>query len=134
MSAIKSKDSAMEKGLRKKLNKLGLRHSKNVARLPGKPDVAFISKKVAVFLDSCFWHGCRYHCRIPNTNVKYWKEKIVRNKKRDKEIREKYKKMGWTILRFWSHQIEKDPQKSIKRIEKVLKNKSPKSPKYGKKL
>jgi len=120
MSAIRSKDSVMEKGLRKELNRLGLRHSKNVDRLPGKPDIAFINKKVAIFLDSCFWHGCRYHCRMPSTNILYWRQKIARNKDRDKEINKKYKKMGWKILRFWEHELQKNSERAIKEIKRKI--------------
>lgn len=121
MSRIRASGTKLEFFVRKELSKRGYKYRKNVSYLPGKPDIAFVNKKIVVFLDSCFWHGCRYHCRIPNTNVRYWKEKIARNKKRDKEIKDKYKKMGWTILRFWSHQIKKDPQKVISRIEEVFK-------------
>lgn len=123
MQAIKNKDSKMELLLRKKLSEKGYRYRKNVSHLPGKPDIAFIGKKVVIFLDSCFWHGCRYHCRMPTTNVKYWKEKIARNKKRDKEINREYKKMGWTILRFWEHELKKTSDKVIKKIKAAIKQK-----------
>ncbi len=120
MSAIKSKDSAMETNLRKELSSLGLRYRKNVKHLEGKPDIAFIGKKVVIFLDSCFWHGCRWHCRIPQANRSYWQKKIERNKKRDKEINKIYKEKDWEVLRFWEHQIKKDPRKAIEMIGKSL--------------
>lgn len=121
MSAIKSKDSAMEINLRKELSRLGLRYRKNVKYLEGKPDIAFIGKKVAIFLDSCFWHGCRWHCRIPQTNRSYWQKKIERNKTRDKEINKIYKMKGWKVLRFWEHAIQQDCAKAISEIKKALK-------------
>ena len=121
MSAIKSKDSIMEISLRKELNRLGLRHRKNVKYLEGKPDIAFMGKKVAIFLDSCFWHGCRWHCRMPQANSSYWQKKIQRNKNRDKEVNKIYKKNGWKVLRFWEHAIQKDCAKAISEIKKVLK-------------
>jgi len=120
MSRIRASDTKLELFVRKELSKKDYKYRKNVSRLPGKPDIAFINRRLAIFLDSCFWHGCRYHCRMPATNVKYWKEKIASNKKRDKEINQKYKNMGWKVLRFWEHQIKKDPQKIIKKIEKSL--------------
>lgn len=121
MRAVKSKDTGMERVLRKELRKKGYKFKTNVSKLAGKPDIVFKKKKAVIFLDSCFWHGCRFHCRMPATNAQYWKEKIARNKKRDREINKKYKKMGWTVLRFWEHQIKKRPQEAINKIEKALK-------------
>lgn len=118
MRAIKGKDSEMELHFRKELRKKGLRFKTNVARLAGKPDVAFIKKRVAVFLDSCFWHGCPRHCRLPAANGKYWKVKIARNKKRDRAVNVTYRKAGWRIERFWEHELKKDPEKAIAKIEK----------------
>lgn len=120
MSAIKSKDSAMEIGLRKELSRLGLRYRKNVKNLEGKPDIAFIGKKVVIFLDSCFWHGCRWHCRIPQANRSYWQKKIERNKIRDKKINKIYKEKDWKVLRFWEHEIKNNPSCVLNRIKKIL--------------
>ncbi len=121
MSAIRSKDSKMELLLRKELSQRGHKFRKNVARLAGKPDIAFIKNRMAIFLDSCFWHGCRQHCRMPATNRKYWQEKIARNKRRDKQVNSIYKKMGWKTLRFWEHDLKKDPAGAVSRVEKILK-------------
>ena len=56
--------------------------------------------------DSCFWHGCKKHCRIPAVRKKYWTEKIVRNKERDKEVSKYYKKQSWKIFRIWEHDLK----------------------------
>lgn len=120
MRAIKSKNSEMERTLRKELRRRGYKFKANVLRMTGKPDIAFKENKVVIFLDSCFWHGCRLHCRMPQTNCSYWLKKIKNNKKRDKDINKIYKKMHWTVLRFWEHQMKKDPQRAIKKIEKTL--------------
>jgi DNA mismatch endonuclease (patch repair protein) len=107
MKAVRSKDTKMEISFRKALWKKGLRYRKNPAGYFGKPDIVLKKHKMVVFLDSCFWHGCRKHCRLPATNKKYWINKIERNKKRDKEVNKYYKKLGWQILRIWEHEIEK---------------------------
>lgn len=120
MSKVRSKDSVMEKTLRKELSKSGIRYRKNVSKLKGKPDLAFTRKKVVVFLDSCFWHGCRFHCRFPTANRVYWKTKIERNKNRDKEVTKFYKEKGWTVLRFWEHQIKKNLDTTLKKIRSFL--------------
>ena len=100
MRAVKSKDSKMELAVRKILRKKELHYRKNVRGLPGTPDIAFVEKKLVIFLDSCFWHGCRWHGSIPASNKKFWLKKIRENKKRDKITNLKYKRMGWEVLRF----------------------------------
>jgi len=107
MRAVKSKDSKMELSLRKILNKKGLHYRKNVRGLPGTPDIALVDKKLVIFLDSCFWHGCRWHGSIPASNKKFWLKKLQDNKKRDKVTNLKYKRTGWKVLRIWEHQLNK---------------------------
>lgn len=112
MSAVRSKDTKIEIAFRKALWKQGFRYRKNSAKYFGKPDLALKKYKTAIFIDSCFWHGCKKHCRIPATNKKYWIDKINRNKERDKEVSKFYKKSGWKIIRIWEHDLVKK-QKAI---------------------
>jgi DNA mismatch endonuclease (patch repair protein) len=121
MSAIKGKDSRIEINFRKALCRIGTKYRKNAKNHFGKPDILFKKYKTVVFIDSCFWHGCRYHGKLPKLHRSFWKNKIERNKQRDKEVKDHYKKRGWKIIRFWEHQIKKDPQKAIMKIKKVLK-------------
>jgi len=97
----------MELAVRKRLDEKGLRYKKNVSGLPGTPDIAFPDKKLVIFLDSCFWHGCRWHGSRPASNKKFWLKKIQDNKKRDRAVNLEYKRMGWKILRFWEHELNK---------------------------
>ena len=106
MSRIKSKDSKIEVLFRKELWKQGFRYSKNSTRYFGKPDVVLLKYKTVIFIDPCFWHGCKKHCRIPAVRKKYWIEKIARNKERDKEVSKHYKKQGWKIFRIWEHDLK----------------------------
>ncbi|MFA5232089.1 MAG: very short patch repair endonuclease [Candidatus Paceibacterota bacterium] len=126
MSKVKSKDSKIELALRKLLTEKGLKFKKNSSKHFGKPDIVFASKKVAIFLDSCFWHGCGRHCRIPATNKKFWQEKISRNKKRDATVNKEYKKMGWVTMRVWEHELMKDGQKVVLKILLALDKKNKK--------
>lgn len=103
MSHIKSKDSKIEVLFRKALWKQGFRYSKNSSKYFGKPDIVLLKYKTVIFIDSCFWHGCKKHCRIPSVRKKYWTEKISRNKERDKEVSKYYKKQDWRIFRVWEH-------------------------------
>lgn len=121
MKAVKSKGTKFEERVFKALRKRGLRFRTNVANLPGKPDIAIKKYKVVIFLDSCFWHGCPLHCRIPKSNTEYWKKKIERNRKRDELITKNYKKQGWGILRIWEHELKEDFDKTIDIIEAFIK-------------
>lgn len=108
MQAIKSKDSQIEIILRKELWQRGLRYRKNVNRIFGKPDIAFIGKKIAVFCDSEFWHGYDWEERKKDfkSHREFWIPKIERNMERDREVTERLESEGWTVLRFWGKQIE----------------------------
>lgn len=120
MRAVRSSNSKMEVAFRKLLFSKGIRYRKNVSDLPGKPDIAIKSKKIVIFLDSCFWHGCPQHLRRPQSNKVYWDSKIELNKKRDQNINNEYRKMGWRIIRFWEHEIRVNQYKAIERIIKYL--------------
>ena len=73
--------------------------------LSGKPDFVFLKKRIAVFIDGCFWHGCPKHCRWPATNVEYWMNKIEGNARHDKQVERQLKKKGWIVIRFWEHEL-----------------------------
>jgi len=121
MRAVKSKGTRLEQRVFKALRKRGLKFRTNVANLPGKPDIAIKKYKIVIFLDSCFWHGCPLHCRMPKSNVEYWQKKIERNKRRDALITENYKKMGWNVLRIWEHELKENFEKTIDKIERFIK-------------
>lgn len=97
------------------------RHVKNVF---GKPDFVFRQNMVAVFVDGCFWHGCKLHRSLPATNKKFWKEKIIKNKIRDKKVNYQLKKTGWKVLRFWEHKIKKNRAECVEKIITALKQTS----------
>jgi len=116
MQNIRSVDTKIELTIRSILHKKGYRFRKNDRTLFGKPDIVFPKYKVAVFLDSCFWHMCPYHFNIPKTNKRYWLPKLLRNKNRAKEVNRKLREEGWIVLRFWEHQINNDPEKCVNNI------------------
>lgn len=121
MSRIKSKNSKIEILFRKELWKQGFRYSKNSTKYFGKPDAILLKHKTVIFIDSCFWHGCKKHCRIPTVRKKYWTEKIDRNKARDKEVNNHYKRKGWKIIRIWEHNLKRDASIEIKKVVKYMK-------------
>lgn len=120
MQNIRSVNTKMELSVRSALHKKGYRFRKNVKRLIGKPDIVFSKYKVAIFLDSCFWHCCPYHSNIPSTNKSYWIPKLQRNKERAKEVNKKLRMNDWIVLRFWEHQVNKNIKAVIDKIESYL--------------
>lgn len=125
MKQVKSRGSAIEKILMKELWSRGLRYRKNVKYIYGKPDIAFIGKKIAVFCDSEFWHGYDWENKQNEikSNRDFWISKISRNIERDKEVNEHLKLEGWNVLRFWGNEIKKNPGKCADVIEKALRDK-----------
>lgn len=119
MSKIRSKDTKLEIEFRKSVWKCGLRYRLHY-KIAGKPDMVFPSKRVAVFIDSCFWHNCPKHCRKPKSNIDYWNSKLKKNAKRDREVNLLLKKQGWKVLRLWEHEIYKNLDSCLKRVINFL--------------
>jgi len=119
MANIKGKDTKPEIMLRKALWKRGFRYRLHY-KLPGKPDIVFVSAKVSVFVDGCFWHGCPEHSTRPKTNRVFWDKKISGNKKRDRAVNRDLKRLSWIVLRFWEHEINDDVDKVATHIERVV--------------
>ena len=109
MRSIKSKGTRLERKFYAALCSTGISgiklHPSNVF---GKPDFIHKEAKIAIFLDSCFWHGCPKHCRMPHSNIEYWQKKIERNKKRDKLVTQTLTESGWLVLRIWEHSLLKE--------------------------
>ena len=122
MKAVKSRDSEIEIILRRELWGRGLRYRKNVKTIYGKPDIAFIGKKVAVFCDSEFWHGYAWEIYQEDfrTNQQFWLPKIERNIQRDIEVNNKLRSEGWTVLRFWGREIKENTSACADLVEKAV--------------
>jgi len=73
--------------------------------LLGHPDFVFRHAHLAVFVDGCYWHGCRWHCRMPQGNRAYWQRKITRNRDRDRQVTRLLRSQGWRVLRIWGHAL-----------------------------
>ena len=130
MQAVKSKNTKFEKGVFSELWRRGFRFRRNVSSLYGKPDLAIKKYKIVVFLDSCFWHGCKRHCRIPSSHRSYWAAKISRNAKRDKDVTKYYKKQGWKVFRIWEHEIKKDLDKCLRAALAIIRRGKNESRRY----
>ncbi len=108
MAAIRRSDTQLEVAVRARLHRDGLRFRKDLLiRTPTarvRPDIVFTRRRVAVFIDGCFWHCCPEHGRQPRQNVGYWNPKLARNAERDREQTRALEDYGWTVLRFWGHE------------------------------
>lgn len=122
MQAVKSKGSKIETLLAKELWKRGHRYRKNNKTVFGKPDFTFKKDKIAIFVDSEFWHGKDWEERKKDhkSNQEFWHRKIERNIERDKEVNEFLINSGWRVLRFWGREIEKELENCIHIIEKTI--------------
>lgn len=124
MKAVRSSGSKIEVMLMKELWSRGLRYRKNVKTIYGKPDIAFIGKRVAVFCDSEFWHGYNWEERKHDfkSHQEFWIPKIERNMERDKEVTNKLEADGWTVIRFWGRDIKKNLKECADIVEKAVGN------------
>jgi len=114
MSKIGSRDTGIEGDFKKLIRGLNFRYQPKIF---GKPDFASEKFKIAIFIDSCFWHKCPKHFRKPTANNTYWTQKINRNVERAEEVNDYLKKHGWKVVRFWEHEIKNNPKKVITKIQ-----------------
>jgi DNA mismatch endonuclease (patch repair protein) len=120
MQHIRSTGTAPERAVMKELKKRKIYFAPYVSKITGKPDIVFRRKKVAVFIDSDFWHGHPKRCIMPKTNPNYWKKKIEGNRKRDKFVNAELKNNGWMIVRLWEYDIKHSFEKSFQKVLKAI--------------
>jgi len=106
MSRIRGHNTKPEVMLRKALWKRGLRYRIHHG-LPGRPDIVFPARKIAVFVDGCFWHRCPLHWQAPKSNAEFWEQKIGENQIRDARVNMELEEAGWRVIRIWEHDIRK---------------------------
>lgn len=119
MAKVRQKGTDAELALRRELHRIGLRYriDYEVLRKPRRvADVAFPARKIAVFVDGCFWHGCPEHATWPKHNAEFWREKIEANRRRDADTNERLRSLGWTVLRFWSHESPSEAARAVAKI------------------
>jgi DNA mismatch endonuclease Vsr len=121
MAAIRSRgNKATELKLAAVLRAAGITGWRRNQPLPGRPDFVFRHARLAVFVDGCFWHGCRWHCRMPKSRGGYWGPKISRNRARDKAVSALLRRAGWRVHRIWEHSLRS--QAALSRLQAILAN------------
>jgi DNA mismatch endonuclease (patch repair protein) len=107
MAAIRRVDTKPELALRSALHAAGLRFRKDlrldIGGVRPRPDIVFTRRRVAVFVDGCFWHCCPAHSKLPEKNTDYWRPKLASNVERDRRYDEALNREGWTVVRIWEH-------------------------------
>lgn len=119
MSRVKQKDTDLELAVRFALHRRGYRFRKHVPSLPGKPDIVFPRSKVVVFVDGDFWHGYRFP-QWAHKVSDFWKSKIARNRDRDQRNFRRLRRMGWSVVRVWKHEINSDLEICLNRITSLI--------------
>lgn len=125
MSNVRLKNGKAETILAKRLWHEGYRYRRNYKKLPGSPDIALTTYRVAVFVDGEFWHGENWEERKAKLkhNRKYWIEKIEENMARDKRVDLQLQEMGWTTIHFWEKQVLKHTDECLKVVLELLEKK-----------
>jgi DNA mismatch endonuclease (patch repair protein) len=119
MSRVRTRDTAPELELRRALWAAGVRGWRlHPRRVSGKPDLAWLGRRIAVFVDGAFWHGHPEYYR--GQSGKFWDEKIERNRKRDERVTGELVEEGWTVLRFWDFEIERHPSHCVASVQATL--------------
>ena len=122
MSAIRKRGNrSTELAFRLYLVRAGLRGwEMHASDIPGCPDFLFPEKRIAVFVDGCFWHGCPKHATKPANNRAFWKKKLAGNKTRDRLVNRTLRRAGWRVIRIWECNLAKHPEASIRQIQREL--------------
>jgi DNA mismatch endonuclease (patch repair protein) len=116
MHKIKGNYMLPEHLLCAELDRLGADYVRNDRSLPGTPDIALYGLCVAVFVHGCFWHGCPDHYREPHTHTAFWRQRLVRIKRRDKFAIERLRMCGWKVVVLWEHEIREKPAGAARRV------------------
>lgn len=121
MKANRGRETKPEVELRSQLHRRGLRFRKDfsikVPDLRVRADIVFPAKRVAVFVDGCFWHGCPEHATQPKANAAFWSSKFAANRRRDEKVNHLLREAGWAVVRVWEHD---DPEWAAEAVVRLI--------------
>lgn len=121
MKANKGKDTGPEQTVRRLLREMGYPgYRLNWKKVPGRPDIAYPGRKIAIFVNGCFWHRCP-HCNLPlpKSHTEFWREKFERNVARDEEKTRALEALGWIVITIWECEL-KNPEAVKRRLSSFL--------------
>lgn len=116
MKGNRSRDTAPELAVRRRLHAAGLRYRVTYRPEPAlrrTADIVFTKQRIAVFIDGCYWHACPEHATSPRANARYWSAKLTSNAARDVDTTARLRDAGWTVLRFWEHEDPDDVARTV---------------------
>ena len=116
MSKIRSKNTKPEMAVRRVLWRAGLRYRVHDRTLPGTPDISNKRKRLAVFVDGCFWHGCPACRSIPQTNADFWRSEIDGNRRRRDKVKKALAANGFAVIEVWEHEAN-DPEAVLAKMD-----------------
>ncbi len=119
MARVKNRDTSPEMLLRRALWRSGFRYRVH-KKIPGRPDLCFTGLRLAIFVDGCFWHGCREDRTEPVINRDYWRAKFERNRLRDQRVDAELQALGWSVIRVWEHEVERELRLVVARIAETM--------------
>jgi DNA mismatch endonuclease, patch repair protein len=120
MAAVKSRGNELtELRLARLFRRYHITGWRRHLALTGNPDFTFQAKRVVVFVDGCFWHGCTHHLRMPQSNKTYWEKKISRNVIRDRITCKALRAKGWKVIRIWEHELLNEEQ-LVRRLQRIF--------------
>jgi DNA mismatch endonuclease (patch repair protein) len=120
LSRVPVANTTPEVALRAMLEARGLFHDSCAKPPAGRPDVALVDHRTAVFVDGCFWHGCPLHYARPRSREEFWSAKLITNLERDARISWKLAEAGWTVVRVWEHEIVNDRNRAADLVEEHM--------------
>ncbi len=132
MRAVKARDTGPERIVRRLAYAIAPGYRLHRRDIPGRPDLAYVARKRAIFVHGCFWHGhsCARGAREPRTNVTYWREKIERNRARDRAIMRRLRRTGWRVLVLWECELRAE-ERLKKRLARFLEAQCATRPPHG---
>ena len=121
MARVKSEGTSLEKVVVYLLSKAGIHDFRtNDRMLPGRPDIVFAEKRLAVFIHGDFWHGWQFPRWKEKLKNNYWKTKIQRNRSRDRNVYSKLRRKGWKVLTIWEHQLTTGKMEVLDKLKSAL--------------
>lgn len=120
MQHIRSENTSPELKVMRELRRRKIYFATHVKNIIGKPDIVFRRKRIAIFIDSDFWHGHPTRFIMPKTNYEYWSKKISGNKERDKRISKELRLKGWKVIRLWEYDIKHKFDNCLEKIAKAI--------------
>lgn len=114
MASIKGVGTKLELKAKAELEPLGFEFQPK--DIFGRPDFAHRAKMVAVFVDSCFFHRCPDHCKMPESNAEFWRKKLEANVRRAEAVTGMLEDGGWTVVRVWEHDIDREGCKKVRML------------------